>query len=209
MAGRVVALRDFGGVVFADLRDWSGLVQVLFEVRSDSAAQPDLTAAFARDVDLGDLVRVEGRVGSSRAGAISVLAQGWAMLGKCLHPLPDKWRGLADPEAKVRQRYLDLAIDPAARDLLVARAKVVAAMRSVLGSPRLSRGRHANPAADPRGRQRRAVPPHINAYDLDLYLRIAPSSTSNASASEGGEGLRDRPELPQRGRRLQPQPGVH
>ena len=174
VAGRVVALRDFGGVVFADLRDWSGLVQVLFEVRSDSAAQPDLTAAFARDVDLGDLVRVEGRVGSSRAGAISVLAQGWAMLGKCLHPLPDKWRGLADPEAKVRQRYLDLAIDPAARDLLVARAKVVAAMRSVLGShgylevdtPILQQI-HGGANAEP-------FRTHINAYDLDLYLRIAP-----------------------------------
>lgn len=168
VAGRVVALRDFGGVVFADLRDWSGLVQVVFE------AQSELAAGFARDVDLGDLVRVEGPVGSSRSGEPSVFGATWAMLGKCLHPLPDKWRGLADPEAKVRQRYLDLAIDPAARDLLVARAKVIAAMRGVLvahgylevATPILQRV-HGGANAEP-------FRTHINAYDLDLYLRIAP-----------------------------------
>ncbi|MFT3901455.1 MAG: bifunctional lysylphosphatidylglycerol synthetase/lysine--tRNA ligase LysX [Gordonia sp. (in: high G+C Gram-positive bacteria)] len=170
VAGRVTGMRDFGGVVFLDLHDWSGQTQVVFEpgVLPDGAADP------ARNIDLGDLVGVVGRTGRSHSGQQSVLASSWRMLGKCLHPLPDKWRGLADPEARVRQRYLELAVDPAARELLVARSRVVGALRDHLAS----RGylEVSTPILQPVHGGANAEPfrTHINAYGIDLYLRIAP-----------------------------------
>lgn len=170
IAGRVTRVRDFGGVVFAQLHDWSGEVQLLVEPSTLDADTED----FASTVDLGDLISVVGTVGTSRTGVTSVLATSWTMIGKCLHPLPDKWSGLTDPEARVRQRYVDLAINAESRRLLKTRSTVVRALRDFLDqrdfieveTPILQRihgGANATPFQT-----------HINAYNLDLYLRIAP-----------------------------------
>ncbi len=168
VSGRVLRTRDYGGVTFATLRDWSGDVQLLLE-RSALDGDADDFAA----VDLGDLVEVTGRMGYSRNGTRSVLVSRWRLLGKCLRPLPDKWKGLTDPEARVRARYVDLAINPVARDLLRARSEILRSIRETLfargflevETPILQRihgGANARPFQT-----------HINAYDLDLYLRIA------------------------------------
>ena len=170
IAGRVTRVRDFGKVVFADVHDWSGSVQVLVQA---SALEPG-TTDFASGVDLGDLIDVSGTVGRSRKGELSVLATTWRMIGKCLHPLPDKWSGLTDPEARVRQRYVDLAINERSRELLATRSVVVKSMRDFLAArsylevetpilQRIHGGANATPFQT-----------HINAYNLDLYLRIAP-----------------------------------
>src|SRR5690606_30710791 len=95
VCGRVLRLRDYGGVVFVQLRDWSADIQLVLD-RERTGAQR--MAAFGEYCDLGDLVEVNGRIGRSRSGELSLLVADWRMLGKCLHPLPDKWKGLADPE---------------------------------------------------------------------------------------------------------------
>ncbi|MFZ2529684.1 MAG: bifunctional lysylphosphatidylglycerol synthetase/lysine--tRNA ligase LysX [Rhodococcus sp. (in: high G+C Gram-positive bacteria)] len=166
IAGRLLRIRDFGGVLFAVLRDWSGDVQLLV----DRSAVNGRRFAF----DLGDLVEVTGTMGHSRSGDIALLVDDWRLDGKCLHPLPDKWRGLVDPEARVRQRYVDLAINPEARRLLVARSAVVRSLRDQLGArgyleveTPILQSVHGGANAAP-------FVTHINAYDLDLYLRIAP-----------------------------------
>ncbi|WP_305093292.1 bifunctional lysylphosphatidylglycerol synthetase/lysine--tRNA ligase LysX [Prescottella sp. R16] len=170
VAGRLLRIRTYGGVAFAVLRDWSGDIQILI----DRAAVGDRLDEFAADFDLGDLIEVTGTVGRSRKGELSLLAAEWRMTGKCLHPLPDKWKGLTDAETKVRQRYVDLAIDPEARRLLAARTAIVKSLRDTLSgrdyleveTPILQRvhgGANAAPFVT-----------HINTYDLDLYLRIAP-----------------------------------
>lgn len=170
IAGRVTRLRDFGKVVFADLHDWSGQVQVLVEESRLIPGTPD----FGADVDLGDLIEARGVVGTSRSGELSILIDAWRFNGKCLRPLPDKWSGLTDPEARVRQRYVDLAINPRSRKLLETRSVVVKSLRDFLAergfleveTPILQQihgGANATPFQT-----------HINAYDLDLYLRIAP-----------------------------------
>ena len=170
VAGRITRLRDFGKVVFADIHDWSGQVQILVETSRLDAGSRD----FAADVDLGDLVEVHGEMGTSRTGELSVLVDRWAMIGKSLRPLPDKWAGLTDPEARVRQRYVDLAINPRSRELLATRSVVVKALRDFLSArgylevetpilQRIHGGANATPFTT-----------HINAYNLDLYLRIAP-----------------------------------
>ncbi|MGV9636042.1 bifunctional lysylphosphatidylglycerol synthetase/lysine--tRNA ligase LysX [Nocardia rhamnosiphila] len=170
IAGRILRLRDFGGVVFAVLRDWSGDIQVLVDAARVGRCRVREFAEF----DLGDLVGVRGTVGTSRNGTGSVLATEWRLDGKCLHPLPDKWRGLVDPEARVRQRYVDLAVNASARGLLRRRSAIVRSMRDTLGArgylevetPILQQVHGGANAAPFRT--------HINAYDLDLYLRIAP-----------------------------------
>jgi lysyl-tRNA synthetase, class II len=171
VAGRLVLLRNHGALCFATLRDWSGELQVL--VGRDGVGAAGLTA-WKSTVDLGDQVSVTGEVVCSRRGELSVLAEAWVLAGKCLHPLPDKHRGLADPEARVRQRYLDLATSAPAREVLRARGAVLHALRGALvgegflevETPVLQRvhgGANARPFTT-----------HINAYDLRLYLRIAP-----------------------------------
>jgi lysyl-tRNA synthetase class 2 len=170
IAGRLLRIRDYGGVLFGVVRDWSGDVQVLF----DRDRVGDRLTQFAADFDLGDLIEVSGAIGRSRRGELSLLATDWRMNGKSLHPLPDKWKGLTDPESRVRQRYVDMAINPEARQLMVARSAIVKSLRDSLGdrgfmeveTPILQQihgGANAAPFVT-----------HINAYNLDLYLRIAP-----------------------------------
>ena len=169
LAGRVLRTRDYGGVTFATLRDWSGDVQILLERSALDPDTPDFTG-----VDLGDLVEVNGRMGYSKNGTRSVLVSRWRLLGKCLRPLPDKWKGLTDPEARVRARYLDLAINPAARDLIRARSGILRSIRETLFAKGFLEVETPILQQIHGGANARPFQTHINAYDLDLYLRIAP-----------------------------------
>ncbi|WP_391858206.1 bifunctional lysylphosphatidylglycerol synthetase/lysine--tRNA ligase LysX [Streptomyces silvisoli] len=171
VTGRLMMRRDFGGVVFAVLRDWSGDLQVAL-TRADLGAE-ELTR-FTGDTDLGDHIEVRGEVGTSEKGELSVFATSWRLTAKCLRPLPDKRRGLTDPEARVRQRYVDLVIRPEAREVVRARSAAVQALRQGL----LDRGflEVETPMLQQihGGANARPFTTHINAYGLDLYLRIAP-----------------------------------
>lgn len=171
VAGRVMLVRDFGGVVFAVLRDWSGDRQLAL---TRDRSGPDLLDRFTSGTDIGDHVTATGTVGTSDRGELTVFVTGWQLTGKCLRPLPDKRRGLADPEAKVRRRYLDLVASPGARDVVRARSTAVQALRQGL----LDRGylEVETPMLQQihGGANARPFTTHINAYDLDLYLRIAP-----------------------------------
>ncbi|MFF3014504.1 bifunctional lysylphosphatidylglycerol synthetase/lysine--tRNA ligase LysX [Streptomyces sp. NPDC057939] len=171
LAGRVMVVRDLGGVVFAVLRDWTGDTQLMF---TRDEAGPGALESFTAQVDFGDHVVATGEVGTSRSGELSVVVSDWQLTGKCLRPLPDKRKGLADPEARVRRRYLDLVASPDARDVVRARSSAVQALRQGL----LDRGylEVETPMLQQihGGANARPFRTHINAYDLDLYLRIAP-----------------------------------
>ena len=169
VAGRVLRTRDYGGVTFATLRDWSGDVQLLLEHSALDGDVPDFSG-----VDLGDLVEVSGRMGFSKNGTRSVLVSRWRLLGKCLRPLPDKWKGLTDPEARVRSRYLDLAVNPAARDLIRSRSDILRSIRETLFARDFLEVETPILQQIHGGANARPFQTHINAYDLDLYLRIAP-----------------------------------
>lgn len=171
VAGRVMAVRDHGGVVFADLRDWSGDLQVLLETGQAGREQ---MASFRRLVRAGDQIAVTGAPGRSRNGTPSLLADRWQMTSKALRPLPDKHKGLRDPEAQVRLRHLALITSPDQRRMVTARSRAIQAVRSSL----LERGylEVETPMLHPvhGGANARPFRTHINAYNLDLYLRIAP-----------------------------------
>ncbi len=169
VAGRILRTRDYGGVIFAQLRDWSGDVQLLLDKSDLDGAAEDFAA-----VDLGDLVEATGHMGYSKNGTRSILVKQWRMLGKCLRPLPDKWKGLQDPEARVRARYVDLAINRQARDLIRARSNVLHSIRETLFAKDFLEVETPILQQIHGGANARPFKTHINAYDLDLYLRIAP-----------------------------------
>jgi lysyl-tRNA synthetase, class II len=165
VTGRVLLIRDFGRLTFATLRDGSGDLQVLLDRDG---------ARWNAVVDIGDQVGVTGEVITTRSGEVSVHADHWAITAKCLRPLPDKYRGLTDPEARVRRRYVDLAVNTDQRRLLGVRGSALHSLRESLlrrdylevETPILQRV-HG-------GAQARPFTTHINAYDMRLYLRIAP-----------------------------------
>ncbi|MEB3024033.1 bifunctional lysylphosphatidylglycerol synthetase/lysine--tRNA ligase LysX [[Mycobacterium] crassicus] len=174
VAGRVLRMRDYGGVLFAQLRDWSGEVQLLLDNSVLAEADGARAADFSSAVDLGDLVEATGRMGHSRNGTPSLLVRHWRLVGKCLRPLPDKWKGLTDPEARVRSRYVDLAINTESRALITARSSVLRSIRDTLFTKGFLEVETPILQQLHGGANARPFTTHINAYDLDLYLRIAP-----------------------------------
>ncbi|AGB23388.1 lysyl-tRNA synthetase (class II) [Mycobacterium sp. JS623] len=171
VAGRVLRIRDYGGVLFAQLRDWSGEVQLLLD---NSILEDGSTADFTQAIDLGDLIQVSGTMGYSKKGTRSLLVLSWRLIGKCLRPLPDKWKGLTDQESRVRARYVDLAINTEARELIRARSGVLHAIRETLVGNGFLEVETPILQQIHGGANARPFLTHINAYDLDLYLRIAP-----------------------------------
>jgi lysyl-tRNA synthetase class 2 len=129
--------------------------------------------AWKRDVDLGDHVSVEGEVVTSRRGELSILADAWHLASKALRPLPEKWKGLTDPEARVRQRYVDLIVNPDARRLVEARATVLRSLRATLDRRGFTEVETGVLQPTNGGAAARPFTTHLNAFDVDMYLRIA------------------------------------
>ncbi|MBV9352931.1 MAG: bifunctional lysylphosphatidylglycerol synthetase/lysine--tRNA ligase LysX, partial [Mycobacterium sp.] len=125
-------------------------------------------------IDLGDLIEVTGQMGSSKTGTRSLIVRSWRLIGKCLRPLPNKWKGLTDPEARVRTRYLDLAINADSRQLITARSSVLRAIRETLFAKGFVEVETPVLQQIHGGATARPFVTHSNSYDLDLYLRIAP-----------------------------------
>ncbi|MGF2947444.1 bifunctional lysylphosphatidylglycerol synthetase/lysine--tRNA ligase LysX [Mycobacterium sp. Lab-001] len=171
VAGRILRIRDYGGVIFCQLRDWSGEIQVLLD---NSRLVRGRNADFTGAVDLGDLVEVTGHMGFSKKGTRSLLVHDWRMVGKCLRPLPNKWKGLTDPEARVRTRYVDLAVNPESRELITARSRIVRSVRDTLCAKGFIEVETPILQQVHGGATARPFVTHINAYDMDLFLRIAP-----------------------------------
>ena len=166
-------------------------------------------AAWKADVDLGDFVFVRGRVISSKRGELSVLAGEWQLASKALRPMPNLYTELSD-ETRVRQRYADLTVREAARDMVRTRAAITRSLRETLHGDGLRRDRDPGAAAGARRRQRPPVPhpPERLRHRHDAADR--PGAVPQAGRGRRGRaGLRDRPDLPQRGHRLHPQRGVH
>ena len=170
VAGRVVLSRAGGKLCFATLQEGEAQLQVMVSLDGVGAER---LAAWKSDVDLGDHVGITGEVISSRRGELSILATDWQLTSKALRPLPDKHKGLTDPEARVRQRYVDLLVNPTSRKMVRDRATVVRSLRDTLDrrgyleveTPVLQVV-HGGAAARP-------FNTHVNALDLPVTLRIA------------------------------------
>jgi lysyl-tRNA synthetase, class II len=168
--GRVVAIREHGKSAFVDLHDGRAKLQLL--VRKDQL--PEAARRVLDNLDLGDLVGAAGQLIRTRTGELSLRAADLALLAKALRPLPEKWHGLADVEARYRQRYLDLATSPESRRVFEVRAALVAGIREFLDARGFLEVETPMMQPVPGGAVARPFRTHHNALDLDLYLRIAP-----------------------------------
>ncbi|MCE3275409.1 MAG: lysX [Propionibacteriaceae bacterium] len=129
VAGRVILSRDGGKLCFATLRDGSGDLQIMIAL---DAVGPEVLRRWRHDVDLGDHVGVIGEVITTKRGELTVRAESYEITAKSIRPLPDKHKGLTDPEARVRARYVDLIVRPEAREIAYVRAAVVRSVRDSL-----------------------------------------------------------------------------
>jgi lysyl-tRNA synthetase class 2 len=174
VTGRVVLNRIGGKLCFATLQEGAGADTVTLQVMVslDGVGEQRL-AEWKSDVDLGDHVGVTGEVLSSRRGELSVLATDWRLTSKALRPLPDKHKGLTDPEARVRQRYVDLVVNPDSRRMAHDRAAVVRAIRDVLHDSGFVEVETPVLQTVHGGAAARPFRTHLHALGLDMTLRIA------------------------------------
>jgi len=170
VAGRLMAVREFGKLVFSDLVDWTGRIQVAFSRKN----LPEAVWEKVKQLDLGDWVGVEGRLTKTRTGEVTVAVETLEILAKALLPPPEKWHGLVDVEARYRQRYVDLFANPEVRDLFLARSLILEETRRFLKER--SFVEVETPVLQPiyGGAAARPFTTHHNTLDMDLYLRISP-----------------------------------
>lgn len=170
VAGRIYALRTHGKASFADLRDFTGSIQLFASLgQLGEEAYQDFT-----DLDIGDIVGVEGEVFRTRRGELSINVHRFDILAKSLRPLPEKWHGLRDVELRYRQRYVDLLVNEQVREVFIIRSRVIKLIRNFLEAKGFLEVETPMLQPIPGGATARPFVTHHNALDMDLYLRIAP-----------------------------------
>jgi lysyl-tRNA synthetase class 2 len=170
VAGRMMLKRIQGKVSFATLQDGSGRIQIY--VSNDGTGEK-AHEAF-KHWDLGDIVGVEGHLFRTMKGELTVHASRVRLLAKALRPLPEKFHGLTDQEARYRQRYVDLIVNPQVREIFQKRSQIVQALREVLRAEGYLEVETPMMQPIPGGAVARPFKTHHNALDMELYLRIAP-----------------------------------
>ncbi|MGA4670671.1 lysine--tRNA ligase [Propionibacteriaceae bacterium Y1923] len=175
IGGRVVFIRNTGKLAFATLQDGftpddnGERLQVMLSL---AEVGEDRLAEWKTDVDLGDFVWVRGRVISSRRGELSVMAAEWRMASKALRPMPVMHKDLSE-EARVRQRYADLVVRPEAREMVRTRARITRSIRDTLEGQGFMEVETPTLQLVHGGAAARPFNTHLNAFDLDMTLRIA------------------------------------
>jgi lysyl-tRNA synthetase class 2 len=170
-AGRLMTKRDIGKIVFSNLRDDYGEIQIVLQEGKTSDEMRDF---FKRYLDIGDFIGIEGEIFKTKTGQKSILVKKIEILSKAILPLPEKWHGMQDEEERYRKRYLDVIANPEVKDIFKKRGETIKALRDFL----INRGflEVETPVLQPiyGGANAKPFMTHYNVYDKDVYLRIAP-----------------------------------
>ena len=171
LAGRVKSLRGHGGSTFSDIEDGTGKIQAF--LRKDSLGERGYKF-FLDNFDVGDFVELKGVLFETKKGEKTIDVRDYKMLAKSLLPLPEKWHGLKDVEERFRKRYLDLIFNPGVRKKFEKRSQIVREIRDFL--EREGFLEVETPILQPiyGGAKAKPFKTHLNALNMDLYLRISP-----------------------------------
>lgn len=173
IAGRVMALRRFGRLVFADLRDRSGRLQVSLE---RGAVDDEVFADWRQSVSSGDFVGIDGRMWTTQKGERTLAVDDFTLLQKSRRPMPDKWHGVTDKEVAFRKRFLDLLYSPDSRERFLVRSRAVRVMREYLDARGFVEVETPVLQDAASGASARPFATHHHALDRDFYLRISPET---------------------------------
>ena len=168
VAGRLMLLRGHGKILFGDLHDRTGKIQLFFE-QNTLAEKMDLTKLL----DLGDIISATGTVFKTQAGEVTIRISDFQILAKNLRPLPEKWHGLTDVEERYRQRYVDLIVNPDVRQVFLTRTKILTEMRRFLDDHGFIEVE--TPILQPvyGGASAKPFVTHHETLNQDMYLRIS------------------------------------
>lgn len=170
IAGRILGLRRMGKASFMHVSDETGKIQIYLQF--DKLGEKNYT--FLKLLDMGDFVGVEGTIFKTRTGEITIEATKVEILSKSLRPLPEKWHGLKDIESRYRHRYVDLIINPEVREVFRKRTKILDSIRELLNNKNFLEV--DTPCIQPiyGGGAAKPFKTHLNALDMDVFMRIAP-----------------------------------
>ncbi|CAB4895747.1 MAG: lysine--tRNA ligase [Actinobacteria bacterium] len=171
LTGRIIFKRDTGKLCFATLREGDGTeLQAMFSL--DKVGEDSLNA-WKSDIDLGDIVSVTGEIITSKRGELSILANSWELAAKSLRPLPNDHKPMSE-ETRVRMRYVDLIVRPEARTNARMRPAVMRSLRETFHARQYLEVETPMLQVQHGGAAARPFKTHSNAYDMELFLRIAP-----------------------------------
>ena len=174
VAGRIMAVRSFGKLVFMKLVDGSGKIQLVFIPKKGNKKMEDRVKDIAKVVDVGDIIGAEGKIFRTRRGELSVMVEEIKMLSKSIKPLPEKWHGLKDKEERYRKRYLDLIMNPEVKEVFDKREKIMEHIRFFLKKKGFSEVETPYLSTIYGGALARPFETHLNALDIKLYLAVSP-----------------------------------